>query len=276
LSSAIPKSADALALQDVTCIFTSQGSRPDYTAVRDATLSLADGEFVALVGPTGCGKSTLLNVAAGLLSATAGETYVFGERLSGLNRHAGYMFQADSLLPWLTALGNVSLGLEFRGMARRDAEARAHDWLQRVGLSAHALKYPHELSGGMKKRASMAQVFVTNPRILLMDEPYSALDVQTRQMMENELLSLWAEHRKSVLFVTHDLEEAISLADRVVVLSAGPATRPIASFDVDIPRPRDVTEIVHSQDYLRIHSMIWDTLKHEVLQSYKASRPEAK
>jgi NitT/TauT family transport system ATP-binding protein len=241
--------------------------------VRDATLSVADGEFVALVGPTGCGKSTLLNIGAGLLSATTGETFVFGERLSGLNQKAGYMFQADSLLPWLTALGNVSLGLELRGMPRRDAELKAGEWLQRVGLDSHAAKYPHELSGGMKKRTAMAQVFVTNPKILLMDEPYSALDIQTRQMMENELLSLWAEDRKSVLFVTHDLEEAISLADRVVVLSAGPATHPIASFEIGIPRPRDVTEIVHSQDYLRIHGMIWETLKREVLQSYKQSRP---
>lgn len=262
---------DALAFRRVTCAFPGTRKRPSYIAVKEASLSIADGEFVALVGPTGCGKSTLLNVAAGLLQPSEGETFVFGNRLDGLNRRAGYMFQADSLLPWLTALGNVSLGLELRGMARRDAEAEARRWLRRVGLAAHEHKYPHELSGGMKKRVSIAQLFVTNPKILLMDEPYSALDIQTRQLMENELLTLWGEDRKTVLFVTHDLEEAISLADRVVVLSAGPATHPIETFTIELPRPRDVTEIVHSPDYSRIHGLIWDTLKSEVLKSYALS-----
>lgn len=263
---------DALVLHQVSCTFPGTAQRPGYIAVKDASLSIADGEFVALVGPTGCGKSTLLNVAAGLLRPSEGEAFVFGSRLSGLNRRAGYMFQADSLLPWLTALGNVSLGLELKGMARRDAEPEARRWLRRVGLAAHEHKYPHEMSGGMKKRTSIAQLFVTNPKILLMDEPYSALDVQTRQLMENELLMLWGEDRKTVLFVTHDLEEAISLSDRVVVLSAGPATHPIASFPIELPRPRDVTEIVRSPDYSRIHGMIWDTLKSEVLKSYALSK----
>jgi len=269
--------ADAARLQplrfeDVTCTFASSGSEPDYTAVRGATLALEDGEFVALVGPTGCGKTTLLNIAAGLLGATGGRMLSFGAPVDGINRSAAYMFQADALLPWLDARGNVALGLELRGVRKSDAAQRAAVWLERVGLAAHWHRYPHQLSGGMKKRVALAQVLVCEPRILLMDEPFSALDVQTRQLMENELLEIWSSDRKSVLFVTHDLEEAISLADRVVVLSAGPETTPIAEFSVDIPRPRDVTEVIHTPHYLELHKRIWETLKEEVLSGYRRAK----
>jgi NitT/TauT family transport system ATP-binding protein len=252
----------ALVLRDITCTFGS------YTAVDRATLELGQGEFVAIVGPTGCGKSTLLNVAAGLLHASAGQVTVFDTPLDGINRRAGYMFQQDALLPWLTARGNVALGLELRGTAKREAAERSDQWLARVGLTGAGDRYPHQLSGGMKKRVALAQVLVLGPEILLMDEPFSALDIQTRQLMENELLDIWSADRKSVFFVTHDLEEAISLADRVVVLSSGPASRPIADFAVDIPRPRDVTEIVQSPRYLDVHRRIWDILKKEVLKGY--------
>jgi len=265
-----PMAQPALSFDRITCTFasTTPGTAP-YTAVRDATLSLADGEFVAVVGPTGCGKSTLLNVAAGLLRASSGDVRVFGQPLSGLNRQAGYMFQADALLPWLNARDNVALGLELRGTRRGEARARAEAWLARVGLRGFGNRWLHQLSGGMKKRVALAQVLVLDPRILLMDEPFSALDIQTRQLMENELLDIWSQDRKSVLFVTHDLEEAISLADRVVVMSAGPATHPVAEFAVDIARPRDVTEIVQSPHYLDLHRQIWDTLKGEVMRSYQ-------
>ena len=265
-----PMSPAALSVDRITCTFApaTPGTAP-YTAVRDATLSLADGEFVAVVGPTGCGKSTLLNVAAGLLHASSGDVRVFGQPLSGLNRQAGYMFQADALLPWLNARDNVALGLELRGMRRGEARARAEAWLARVGLRGFGNRWLHQLSGGMKKRVALAQVLVLDPRILLMDEPFSALDIQTRQLMENELLDIWSQDRKSVLFVTHDLEEAISLADRVVVMSAGPATHPVAEFAVDIARPRDVTEIVQSPHYLDLHRRIWDTLKGEVMRGYQ-------
>lgn len=257
--------APALALKNVTCTFG------DYTAVRDASLSVAKGEFVALVGPTGCGKSTLLNVGAGLLTATKGQVLLAGSPLSGLNRRSGYMFQADSLLPWLDARGNVALGLELRGMPKAEAATHADQWLRRVGLRNAENRFMHQLSGGMKKRVALAQVLVLDPEILFMDEPFSALDVQTRQLMENELLEIWSQSQKSVLFVTHDLEEAISLADRVVVLSAGPGTRPIADFAVDIPRPRDVTEITQSPRYTELHKRIWGALKSEVLHSYENS-----
>lgn len=272
VSPLVPNGVNAVALANITCTFQGARKHASYTAVREATLQVGDGEFVVVVGPTGCGKSTLLNVAAGLLAPSRGTVQVFGEPLRGLNRRAGYMFQSDALLPWRTALDNVALGLEYRGVRRRQAIERASAWLQRVGLAAHGDKYPHQLSGGMKKRVSLAQMLVVEPDILLMDEPFSALDVQTRQLMENELLQIWSENKKTVIFVTHDLEEAISLADRVVVLAAGPETRPIADFSIEIPRPRDVTEIIHSPLYLKTHGMIWSALKDEVLRSYERSR----
>lgn len=263
---------EALLLTGITCTFSGSNGGRAYTAVREASLSLHDGEFVAIVGPTGCGKSTLLNVSAGLLAPTTGRAFSFGAPIDGINRKCSYMFQIDALLPWLNARDNVALGLELRAVPKKAAAERAEHWLLRVGLGAFGNRFPHELSGGMKKRVALAQVLVTEPKILLMDEPFSALDVQTRKHMENELLEIWALERMSVLFVTHDLEEAISLADRVVVLSAGPETHPIADFRVDITRPRDVTEIVHTPEYIELHKRIWDALKVEVHKSYARSR----
>jgi len=262
-------STPALSLDRITCTFASrerQGER--YTAVRDATLSVGAGEFVSVVGPTGCGKTTLLNVAAGLLQPSSGSVRVLGEALSGINRRAGYMFQAESLMPWRSALDNVLAGLEFAGAERGEAKARALDWLGRVGLTGFEKRYPHELSGGMRKRVALAQILILDPRLLLMDEPFSALDIQTRQLMENELLELWSADRKSVLFITHDLEEAIALSDRVIVLSAGPATRPIGEYAIDLPRPRDVNEIRLTPRFVELHTEIWHKMKDEVLKSY--------
>jgi NitT/TauT family transport system ATP-binding protein len=231
-------------------------------------LVAAEGEFVCVVGPTGCGKSTLLNVAAGLLQPSSGSVKVAGEHLIGVNRRAGYLFQAEALMPWRSALDNVIAGLEFRDVARAEAVERGNDWLKRVGLSGFGGRYPHQLSGGMRKRVSLAQTFILNPEILLMDEPFSALDVQTRQLMENELLELWSAERKSVVFITHDLEEAIALSDRVVVLSAGPETRPIGEYRIDLERPRDVSEIRLTSRFLELHAQIWHTMKEEVLKGY--------
>jgi NitT/TauT family transport system ATP-binding protein len=259
----------ALALDRITCSFTPpERDKPAYVAVRDATLVVGDGEFVAVVGPTGCGKSTLLNVAAGLLTPTSGGVTVFGEALTGINRRAGYLFQAEALMPWRSARDNVMAGLEIRGLASNECIARADEWLRRVGLSGHGHRYPHQLSGGMRKRAALAQVLILDPEILLMDEPFSALDIQTRQLMENELLALWAADRKSVVFITHDLEEAIALADRVVVLSAGPGSRMIGEFAIDLPRPRDVSEIRMTPRFLKLYGDIWRILKDEVLKGY--------
>jgi NitT/TauT family transport system ATP-binding protein len=266
----------ALALADITCRFAARdGASAPYTAVANATLTVAKGEFVSVVGPTGCGKSTLLNVAAGLLEPSSGTVDVFGERLvaaAGVNRRAGYMFQADALMPWRRGIDNVIAGLEFRGVPRDQAVAEGEQWLRRVGLAGFGDRYPHQMSGGMRKRLALAQTLILSPDILLMDEPFSALDVQTRQLMENELLDLWAQDRKSVLFITHDLEEAIALSDRVVVLSAGPATRPIGDFRVDLPRPRDVSEIRMTPAFLSLHREIWAAMKEEVLKAYQQQK----
>jgi len=268
----MPDARTALALENITVTFAARSGSGSYTAVRDTTLVIERGEFVSVVGPTGCGKSTLLNIAAGLLAPSAGRVAVFGEPLAGLNRRAGYLFQSDALMPWLNALDNVALGLSYRGATASHSRASAHEWLQRVGLVGHGHRYPHQLSGGMKKRVALAQTLVMDPQILLMDEPFSALDVQTRQLMENELLELWSVDRKSVVFITHDLEEAIALSDRVVVLSAGPETHPIGEYAIDLPRPRDVAEIRLSPRFVELHRDIWHAMKDEVMKGYVQSQ----
>lgn len=266
---------EALCFAGVTCTFASnKGGARAYTAVSDVNLSVRDGEFLSIVGPTGCGKSTLLNVAAGLIRPSLGTLTVFGHTLGGtLNKDASYLFQGDALMPWKTAIDNISAGLLFHGKPKDEAMKTAREWLVRVGLEGHGDKYPHQMSGGMRKRASLAQALALDPRILLMDEPFSALDIQTRHLMEDELLRLWSADRKSVVFVTHDLEEAISLSDRVIVMSAGPATRPIAEFDIDLQRPREVSEIRMTQRFLQLHAQIWQVLRGEVLKSYAQNRP---
>jgi NitT/TauT family transport system ATP-binding protein len=259
--------AQAVALDNVTVAFRlTDGST--FTAVDRASLAVANGEFVAIVGPTGCGKSTLLNVAAGLVAPTAGDIAIFDAPLSGINRAAGYLFQAEALFPWKTALENVAIGLETAGVARGDARTRADDWLRRVGLGEFAARYPHMLSGGQRKRIGLAQVLIREPKILLMDEPFGPLDAQTRQIMGNLLLDLWSADRKAVLFVTHDLEEAIALADRVLIMSAGPAARIIGAWTVSIERPRDITEIKYEPAFRELHRDIWQQLKDEVLKGY--------
>jgi len=264
----IDASTPALAFDRVTCAFAGKTAGERYTAVADASIAVAAGEFVSVVGPTGCGKSTLLNVAAGLLAPSSGRALVDGKLLDGINGRAGYMFQADALMPWRDALDNVIAGLEFRGVPREAAVARGREWLARVGLAGFENRYPHQLSGGMRKRVALAQMLILDPEILLMDEPFAALDIQTRHLMENELLELWSPDRKSVLFITHDLEEAIALSDRVVVLSAGPGTHPIGEFGIDLPRPRDVAEIRLSPRFVELHEAIWHVLKAEVLKGY--------
>jgi NitT/TauT family transport system ATP-binding protein len=260
----------AVALDDVTVAFGLADAQP-YIAVEQARLAVADGEFVAIVGPTGCGKSTLLNVAAGLLRPISGGVRIFDAPLAGLNRDAGYLFQADALFPWKTALDNVALGLEISGTPRAQALERAQAWLTSVGLGAFGGRYPHMLSGGQRKRVGLAQVLIRDPRILLMDEPFGPLDAQTRQIMGNLLLELWTADRKAVLFVTHDLEEAIALADRVVIMSAGPKARIIGDWRVPLARPRDILEVRLQQEFHSLHREIWGVLKAEVLKSYAQS-----
>jgi sulfonate transport system ATP-binding protein len=264
----------AVVLDDATVAFRLADARV-YTAVEKAQLSVEQGEFVAIVGPTGCGKSTLLNIVAGLLRPASGAVRIFERSLSGLNRDAGYLFQADALFPWKTALDNVAIGLEVQGVARDEALKRAQDWLTSVGLGAFANRYPHMLSGGQRKRVGLAQVLIRDPKILLMDEPFGPLDAQTRQIMGNLLLQLWTADRKAVLFVTHDLEEAIALADRVVIMSAGPNARIIGNWRVPLPRPRDIFEVRLEKEFHALHSQIWSVLKDEVMKGYAQSSQAA-
>jgi NitT/TauT family transport system ATP-binding protein len=259
----------ALLLKDITCTFVSRddpGQR--YTAVANSTLSVAPGEFVSVVGPTGCGKSTLLNIAAGLLAPSSGVVESFGEPVNGVNKRSGYMFQGEALLPWRCALDNVVAGLEFAGVERAQACEQGREWMKRVGLSGFEDRYPHQMSGGMRKRTMLAQTLIRDPDLILMDEPFSALDIQTRQLMENEVLELWMAKRKAVLFITHDLDEAIAMSDRVVVLSAGPGTHPIGEFVIDLPRPRDVAEVRMLPRFIELHGAIWAVLRDEVLKGY--------
>jgi NitT/TauT family transport system ATP-binding protein len=264
------RKGNAVSLDAVTVAFPVAGGRA-YTAVERADLSVAAGEFVAIVGPTGCGKSTLLNVAAGLLRPAAGDVRIFDQPLRRLNHQAGYLFQADALFPWKTALENVAIGPETAGVSSLEARASAKTWLRRVGLENFASRYPHMLSGGQRKRVGLAQVLIRDPKILLMDEPFGPLDAQTRQIMGNLLLELWQADRKAVLFVTHDLEEAIALADRVVIMSAGPNSRIIGDWRVPLARPRDISEVRLEREFHELHREIWNVLKSEVLKGYEQS-----
>jgi NitT/TauT family transport system ATP-binding protein len=270
LASASPDRAEAaVALRGIEVSFRlADGTH--YRAVRDIDLAVAPGEFVAIVGPTGCGKSTLLNAVAGLAAVT-GQVRIFGARLAGLNKRAGYLFQQDALMPWKTALANVAVALEPAGVRGTLAQDRARAWLQRVGLANFAERYPHQLSGGQRKRVALAQMLIRNPEVLLMDEPFGPLDAQTRALMGDLLLSLWSADRKAVLFVTHDLDEAISLADRVLVMSAGPAARIIAEHCIDLPRPRVNADIRLEPRFHALQRAIWADLRDEVMRTYESA-----
>src|SRR5205823_1423778 len=244
-----------------------------YTAIRDVTLSVAPGEFCAVVGPTGCGKSTTLSLISGLERPSVGEVEVMGQPVQGIDPRIGYVFQSDAVFPWKNVLHNVAMGPQLRHQPKAQALERAREWITRVGLSGFEDRYPYQLSGGMRKRVSLAQTFINEPELLLMDEPFSALDVQTRVLMHDELLRLWSESKASVIFVTHDLEEAIALADRVFVLTAGPATVK-SIYPIDLPRPRVVETIRYEPRFIEISRTIWEDLRAEVQRS--AARDEAR
>jgi NitT/TauT family transport system ATP-binding protein len=262
----------AIELLNVSRRFVSPTGK-SLTALRDFTMSVGKGEFVAVVGPTGCGKSTTLNLVTGLARPSAGEVKLMGGPVTGIDPRVGFVFQTDALFPWNNVIDNVMAGPLFRGKSKKEAEDSAKLWLQRVGLSKFAHHYPHQLSGGMRKRVSLAQTFINEPQILLMDEPFSALDVQTRVVMHDVLLDLWSEAKASVVFVTHDLEEAIALADKVYVLTSGPATVK-SVYPVHLPRPRVVSEIRYQEDFIALSKTIWDDLRDEVTRG--AARDEAR
>ncbi|WP_105984760.1 MULTISPECIES: ABC transporter ATP-binding protein [unclassified Brucella] len=259
----------AIELKDVQISFRlADGGRFD--AVAESNLAVAENEFVAIVGPTGCGKSTLLNAVAGLLTPASGTVEISGQRLQGLNRKAGYLFQQDALMPWKTVLENVAIGLEIAGTPK----AKAREWLNKVGLGTFGDRYPHMLSGGQRKRVGLAQILIRNPKYLLMDEPFGPLDAQTRVIMGDLLLDLWSQDKKAVMFVTHDLEEAIALADRVVIMSAGPRARIMAEYRIPLARPREISEIRLDNQFHEIHREIWSALKEEVLKGYQQTSGE--
>ena len=260
----------AIELHGVTKRFVSPTGK-SFTALRDLELTVAAGEFCAIVGPTGCGKSTTLALISGLEPPSVGTVRVFGEPVKSVGRNVGYVFQRDAVFPWKSVLDNVSMGPRFRGVDSEQANTEARQWIARVGLDGFERYYPHQLSGGMRKRVALAQTLINKPKILLMDEPFSALDVQTRALMENELLDLWASTGASVVFVTHDLEEAIGLADRVVVITTGPGTVK-GTYHVDLPRPRNIAEIRFQPRFIELYEEIWKDLRDEVLVSYERSK----
>jgi NitT/TauT family transport system ATP-binding protein len=260
----------AIELRGVTKRFVSPTGK-SFTALHDLDLTVAAGEFTAVVGPTGCGKSTTLALISGLEAPSAGTVRVFGEPVKTVGRDVGYVFQRDAVFPWKSVFDNVAMGPRFRGVDTEKANTEAHQWIARVGLDGFERYYPHQLSGGMRKRVALAQTLINHPKILLMDEPFSALDVQTRALMENELLDLWASTGSSVVFVTHDLEEAIGLADRVVVITAGPGTVK-GTYRVDLPRPRNIAEIRFQPRFIELYEEIWNDLRDEVLVSYERSK----
>jgi NitT/TauT family transport system ATP-binding protein len=263
----VSQCAEPIALDRVTKRFLSP-SGTAFTALEEVSFDVDPGLFCAVVGPTGCGKSTTLSLVSGLDAPSAGTVSVGGRIVDGITKGTSFMFQTDALLPWKTVLGNVTLGPSFHGTPKKQAQAQARDWLRRVGLSGFEDHHPHQLSGGMRKRASLAAALINEPSILLMDEPFGALDVQTKAIMSNELLGLWEQTRPSVIFVTHDLEEAIALADRVIVITAGPGTVK-AVYDIDLPRPRGaVQEIRFEPRFLELHHHIWESLREEVERAY--------
>jgi NitT/TauT family transport system ATP-binding protein len=263
----------AIELRNVTKRFQTPNGQA-YTALRDLSLSVKPGEFCAVVGPTGCGKSTTLGLISGLEKPSIGEVEVMGNSVQGIDPRIGYVFQSDAVFPWKNVLRNVVTGPLFRGVPKAEAFERARDWIARVGLSGFEDRYPHQLSGGMRKRVALAQTLINEPQIILMDEPFSALDVQTRILMEDELLNLWSATSASVVFVTHDLEEAISLADKVCVLTAGPATVK-GIYTIDLPRPRNLTEIRFDPHFVHLYQEIWEALRNEVVISYERNKQKA-
>ena len=239
-----------------------------FTAICDVSLTVEPGQFCAIVGPTGCGKSTTLGQVSGLDRPSAGTVKVGGREVNGITKGVSFMFQADALFPWKTVLGNVVIGPTLTGMPKKQAVALSRDWLRRVGLSGFEDRYPHQLSGGMRKRVAMAAALINSPRILLMDEPFGALDVQTKAIMQTELLGLWEQLRPSVLFITHDLDEAVALADRVLIMTSSPGSIK-QSFDIDLPRPRgEVQAIRHEPRFLELQNQIWESLRDEVDRAY--------
>lgn len=252
-----------LELQDVSVSFPSAGKEGALLAVEGLNLSIRPGELVAMVGPSGCGKTTALNVLAGEIVPTAGSVRLMGQPIAGMLPSMGYISQADTLLPWRTVLDNVALAMELRGIPKRERRRIAQEKMQQLGLGGFEQSYPHELSGGMKKRAAIARILAIDPKVLMMDEPFAPLDALTRQRLQDGILKLWEDSGITIVYVTHDLTEAITLADRVVLFSGRPG-RVVREYPIDLPRPRRVMEVKFSPDFVALERRIWQDLRAEL------------
>jgi NitT/TauT family transport system ATP-binding protein len=251
--------SEVLNLNDVSLRFPG-APRP---AIQHVSFRVRPGKFVAVIGPSGCGKSTILNLSAGLIKPTRGEVRFNGKRVEDVNTDAAYVTQAANLLPWLTVRGNIGLGLKFRGFPAAEREKRIARWIDLVGLNGFEDNYPRELSGGMQKRCSIARALVYDPTIVLMDEPFGPLDAILRLRLQQELLNIWDSNRGTVVFVTHDLPEAICLADEVVVMSRGPGTiRGVVP--VPIERPRNIASVMESPEFAKLYAELWELFKSEI------------
>ncbi len=255
--------AAAVEVRSLQKHFPGRGKAEALHVLDNADLMVPEGQMCTIVGPSGCGKSSLLNIIAGILPPTDGEVYIFGQASRGFDRRLGYMFQKDTLLPWATALQNVKLPLVAAGAVGESQDEIARNLLSLVGLHGFENRFPRELSGGMRKRVQLARLLAQEPEILLMDEPFGALDAQTKLIMQEEFLRIWEARRQTVLFVTHDLQEAIALGDRVVLMSARPG-RIKGDWEVNLPRPRHIMEAIENSRFVLLFHEIWKSLKEEV------------
>ena len=257
-------------LRGIGQVFGQDGPTP-YPAMAHVDLHVAPGEFMAIVGPSGCGKSSLLRILAGLAQPTSGSALIDGVPVTGLNpRRVGFLFQQDALLPWRTVRDNVALGLRLgkRGQDLSDVDARVQEWVTKVGLAGFEGRYPAQLSGGMRKRVALAQTLIADPELLLMDEPFTALDAQSRHLMEEDLLVLCGDGSKTILFVTHDLDEAAGLADRIAIMTAGPKSHIKSVVDVGLPRPRNLLTVRENPRFGEVTAQLWQQLYEEVRTVY--------
>ncbi|HEY1294768.1 MAG TPA: ABC transporter ATP-binding protein [Chloroflexota bacterium] len=255
-SSVTPK----LELSEISMLYSQRGQR--FAALRDVSLQIQKGEFIAIVGASGCGKTTLLRIVDGLIKPTLGQVCVDGKLVTRPGPDRGFVFQQDALFPWRTVLDNIIFGLEVQGKKKREALQRADELVRLVGLAGFEQHFPHELSGGMRQRANLARALTIDPDILLMDEPFASLDAQTRELMQSELLRVWRSNRKTVMFVTHQIDEAVYLADRVVVMTSRPG-QVKAILEVDIARPRDLM-VKRTPRFLELVDVIWKMIEEEV------------
>jgi NitT/TauT family transport system ATP-binding protein len=253
----------AVRFENISLVFGGRKRSSPVQALQDISFEVRDREFCAIVGPSGCGKSTLLNLAAGLSPPTSGQTYIHGKRVDGLVPDIGYVTQDSNLLPWMTVDQNIRLPLQIRKMPREQQDELVDKWIDLVGLGRFRDSYPRQLSGGMQKRCSIARTLVYDPPILLMDEPFGALDAMTKAVLQDTLLEIWDRHQKTVLFVTHDLSEAIALSDKVVVMSRHPG-KVKASVPIEIPRPRDVFHVSEMREFAEQHRVLWDMFASEI------------